>query len=194
MVTAKPVITADLIALATNENLVLMISAGNGEVISKTKTQFVPTAIALPDANTVIIGDERGYVWSNPINSEESNWKLRQGARISNIDLNGDKLLVTSFDNFIYSVNAGNGKVLWKKRMPGRINTKPDVSNDVAVTVSYGENTAFVISTKNGKSLNQLVLEGENSFVQGPVITGNSAVFATTDGIFGYGMTGCSAK
>jgi FOG: WD40-like repeat len=192
-VSAKPVVSNERIIIGTSGKTVLAVSIGNGEIISTIKTQFVPTAIASPDANTLIVGDERGNLSSLDLGGNIQ-WKLRQGARISDIEIIGGDLLVTSYDNFIYEIAADNGKVGWKKRMPGRVSISPNSSKEIAITVSYGENTALIINTKNGKSLNQLVLEGENLFVQEPVITGNSAVLATVEGVFAYGITGCPAK
>ena len=193
-VSARPVILNERIILAKGDRVISTIAAANGEVISRVQTKFITTAIAWHDTDTMIVGDERGNLSSLDAASGRTNWKLRQGARISEIDLSGDDLLVTSYDNFIYSVSAGSGKIAWKKRMPGRVSAVPNLPGNLVVTLSKGENTAFVIDAKNGKSLNQLTLEGENTFVQEPVVTANSAIFATVDGIFSYGINGCPAK
>jgi len=193
-VSAEPIIASDKIILGTNDKLILVISTGTGEINSQIKTKYIPTAVASSDSETIIIGDDRGNLSSVDAVSGNANWKLRQGARISEINMNNGDLLVASYDNFVYSIDAGSGKVVWKKRMAGRVNIVPDAARQIAVTLTAGENTAFVIDTKNGKSLNQLTLDGENAFVHAPVIAGNSAVFATVEGILGYSIGGCAAK
>lgn len=192
-VSAAPVTSNGNLVLGLSDNTVISISGGNGEINSRVQTKYIPTAIAPLDAGTIVIGDERGNLVSVDA-AGDTNWKLRQGAKISEIDVNGDSLLITSYDNFIYSIDAGSGRISWKKRMAGRVNAVPDTARHIALTVSPGENTAFVIDTKNGKFLNQLTVDGENAFVREPVFAGDSAVFATADGVFGYGITGCSAK
>jgi len=193
-VSAEPVIADHKIILGTNDKFVIVVSVETGEITSRIRTKYIPTAVASPNAETIVVGDDRGNLLSVDAANGGTNWKLRQGARISEIDVNNDDVLVTSYDNFVYSIDIGSGKVSWKKRMAGRINVVPDSSRQIAVTLAAGENTAFVIDTKNGKSLNQLTLDGENAFVQEPIIAGNSAVFATADGVLGYSITGCSAK
>jgi len=192
-VSAGPVTSNGNLVVGLSDNNVLSISGGDGEIISRWETKYLPTAIASADAGTIVIGDERGNLMSFDTTGD-TNWKLRQGAKISEIDVNGDSLLITSYDNFIYSVDAGSGKIEWKKRMAGRVNAVPDTARHIALTLSTSENTAFVIDTKNGKFLNQLTLDGENAFVREPVIAGDSAVFATVDGVVGYGIAGCTAK
>jgi outer membrane protein assembly factor BamB len=193
-VSAAPVILNDRIILATSDKVISTIATPSGDVISRVQTKFITTATAPHDANRIIVGDERGNLSSLDTASGRTNWKLRQGARISEIDISGDDMLITSYDNFIYSVSADSGKIAWKKRMPGRVSAVPSSSGNLAVTLSTGENIAFVIDTKNGRSLNQLTLEGENTFVQEPLVTANSAIFATVDGVFSYGINGCPAK
>ena len=193
-VTAKPVITNDKIILGTNDKLVLVVSTGTGEITSQIKTKYIPTAVASSDQETIIIGDDRGNLSSVDAVNGNTNWKLRQGARISNVNVNNGDLLVASYDNFVYSIDAGSGKVIWKKRMAGRVNIVPDAARQIAITLAAGENIAFVIDTKNGKSLNQLTLNGENAFVHVPVLAGNYAVFATVDGILGYSVIGCPTR
>jgi len=193
-VTAEAIIANDKIILGTNDKLILLISTQTGEINSRIKTKYIPTAVATSDSKTIIIGDDRGNLTSVDAVSGNARWKLRQGARISEINLYNGDLLVASYDNFVYSIDAGSGKIAWKKRMAGRVNIVPDAAKQIAVTLAAGENTAFVIDTRNGKSLNQLTLDSENAFVHSPVIAGNSAVFATVDGILGYSVTGCPAK
>lgn len=186
-----PRFTPDSIVFGTNSKEIIVLSPANGTIRLQTKAAFLPTSVIKIADNELVWGDQRGNVVYFGMENKEIKWKLKGGAQISHISSTGDDLLVTSLDNFIYRVSAGNGNILWKKRQAGRVTNAPVVTMDFAVVITNGERTGHIVDPENGKLINQLSLTEGNDFLRSPVILGNSIVFPTATGLIAYNLSGC---
>ncbi len=70
-----------------------------------------------------IVGDSIGNLYA--INNIDGNiiWKFRAGGKLTDIKIFGDRIIVSSNDNFIYCMDISSGKRIWKKRLSGRISS-----------------------------------------------------------------------
>ncbi len=152
------------------------------------------TAIAAAENDRIYLGDSSGSVFSINLPNNTKLWQRRiGGARISDIEITAHGLLVSSYDNFVYMLSAESGKRLWKRRLNGRISSKPAVSGRYAVVISLFDSSAAIIELKQGKIVNRIYLERENFFTGGVLFTGNRVVFTTSNGLktFAVSPTQC---
>lgn len=182
------------VIFGTNSKEIFILSLADGSVRFNTKTQSLLTSVIRTADNQLVWGDQRGNLVSYTMDGREIRWKFKGGAQISHIATAGDDLLVTSLDNFIYRISAGNGNVLWKKRQAGRVTSAPVVASDFAVVITNGERTGQIIDPVKGKLINQLTLSDGNDFLRSPVILGDMIVFPTAAGLIAYSINGCGAK
>ena len=106
------------------ENGVVELKTGKDKLIHK-KTVFdrgkiIVDAFAVSDG-AFFVGDAVGNLYAFDRAAETEIWKFRAGGKISDIEVFDDKILVSSFDNFIYCLQKSDGERIWKKRFPGRI-------------------------------------------------------------------------
>ncbi|MDQ3489657.1 MAG: PQQ-binding-like beta-propeller repeat protein [Acidobacteriota bacterium] len=184
--------SSDTITYGTDQNEIVSISAETGERIFRRPVKFRPTAIAYLSENKIVTGDERGNVaLINTLNGQ-SVWEFKSGAGISAISTSGSGLVVTSLDNFIYMISPKNGDVIWKRRMPGRILHGVLVTDNFVFALIYGESSAYLIDTKKGKLIDQLVQTDKNYQNRAPLLVNDSnIVFATADGVESHSVSGC---
>ena len=194
-ITARPSFFQHGISLGTAEKQIFVISPANGDVLFKGAMDFVPTAIANPSVEIIVVGDERGNVTSIDAPAGKSVWKFKSGAAVSFLSVTKEGLFITSLDNFLYLISMYNGDVIWKRRLPGRAVDGGLIIDGYILLLIYGENSAFLIETKKGKVVDQLS-HSDNIFAsQIPVVLKDGKiVISATDSILTYSLNGCESK
>lgn len=105
------------------------------------------------------VGDEMGNLSAYKKSDKTQMWKFRAGGKISDIEIFADKLIVSSFDNFLYCLKSGNGKQIWKKRFPGRISkVNKSTDMDLFVRSSYSADY-YLIDVGSGNIANQYLVK-----------------------------------
>lgn len=186
--TSQPAFGENTVAFGNADRKLVMISVVDGTKIVEFKTKNLITAIALQTPAQLVYGDKKGNIFAMDLKTDNKIWEIRQGAEISDINPSRIGLLVSSFDNFVYLLSPNSGKVLWKKRFPGRILYKPLILDKYAVvTNSYDSNVAF-IDLKDGRTINRLVFEEGNYFINNVVVERRLIIFSNTLGITAYSL------
>jgi outer membrane protein assembly factor BamB len=186
--TSLPAFEGDTIAFGTADNKLVMISVANGVKIYEFKAKNPITAVTLPTSNQLVFGDKKGNVTAIDLKTNNNLWEIRQGAEISSINLSNIGLLVSSFDNFVYLISPNSGKIIWKKRLPGRVIYKPLILDKYAiVTNSYDSNAVF-IDIKNGKTINRLAFEEGNYFTNNVILERKMLIFSNSYGLTAYSL------
>ena len=165
------------VAIGTAKNEVLSLAGSDGRRTVLWKSRHAPTAIYLNSRTRVLVGDERGNLFSLPAGASPS-WRFRNGARISRVFSNNNGYLAVSDDNFVYNISR-SGDVKWKRRLPGRVAGAPLILGDSLVVSVIGAGAVFVLDVRNGKVSNRIET-GEDTSVgvagrpdgEGFVITG----------------------
>lgn len=152
-VAADPFASVSGITIPLADGSIQQIGFTNGETISKHNGGSVPMAIASDANGRFYIGDERGRVYSTDASSGDINWKFKTGGRIEHIVIGDDRVYAASVDNFIYSISTDKGSVVWKKRLPARIDGRPLLWKSMLVVSSFGESSAAIIDSKDGKTI-----------------------------------------
>jgi len=201
MIFSKPESKIDKI-IYTNGNSLLFINGTNlfeskleqpfiSSDIKLTSNYFPGISSAFSDGNRLIVGKDNGEILSFSEKEETPTWRFKSGAKISWLGSYNGKLIASSYDNFVYSLDKSSGNLKWKKRIGERINIDPFVNGNLMTVSSLTSDTVYVINLDDGKTINQVKLD-EGNFITGQAIIFNDDLLLQTEkGILYYSQTGC---
>jgi len=170
------------------ENMLFRIKAKTGETLEEIKFENISSKSSVLRENYLIIGNSTGEIIKT-IYSEGKihvDWKIKTGGSISNLLVLEGNVLATSLDNFIYLFSLNDGKLRWKRRVSGRIIRNPLIFKNYAVVVNSADNYSSVIDLRDGKVVNQVQIEDDNSFSGSPTIFRNFLILQSYKGIYFY--------
>ncbi len=191
---AEPKFFAEKLVVASTGKQVFVISLATGEIDSMRKLVFGVTAVGQTAAGDLIVGDERGNLTSFLGSTEKLNWKFRSGGEISAILMVGTNILITSHDNFAYSLFAKNGGVEWKRRLAGRVARVATLGERYVLMSSIDEHGAVLTDLATGKVAGQIVLGDDERINYNPKATSELIFLLTSDSIRSFSLNGCTAK
>jgi outer membrane protein assembly factor BamB len=191
-IAAEPFVSATGIAIPLLDKSIQHIGFTNGETISKHNGGSLPNAIT-GDEGRLFVGDERGRVYSTDAGSGDVNWTFKTGGRIEHL-LDGDgRVYAASVDNFVYSISTDKGSVVWKKRLPARIDGRPLLWESMLVVSSFGESSAAIIDIKDGKTLKTIEFGTGNVKIANTVLASDgSVILPLQNGLNVVRFGGCS--
>lgn len=188
-VTGDSFIGGGSIVIGTVDGQILRLASSTGEINLTVKSKERPTAVRSTSDGSIVYGDARGNIVS-----VDARWTFRAGAQVSGIyEVNG-ALLATSFDNFVYYLDAGNGGVIWKKRMSGRIADISFAGANTLLIFTYGGETGVLAELKKGKTMGQIALPQETDNVSIPDLGTGRAVFALNGTAYAFATTPCQIQ
>jgi len=188
-VTGDSFIGGGSIVIGTTDGQILRIASATGEIDLTVKSVEKPTAVRSTSDRSIVYGDARGNVVA-----VDAGWKFRAGAQISGIYEANGALLVTSFDNFVYHLNPGNGGVIWKKRMAGRIADISFAGSNSLLIFTYGGDTGVLAELKKGKTMGQIALPQETENVSIDDLGSGRTVFALNGTAYAFATTPCQIQ
>jgi outer membrane protein assembly factor BamB len=168
------------------QNQMDLISLINGAVVLSIDLKTPLTSIYFSNDKMLLSGDTNGNLIFSELASGKIKWQTKVGGYISFIDETSRGFLVSSYDNFLYLFSTNNGKLIWKKRVNGRITEKPLLTAKYAIISSIGDNNTNIIDLKSGKSVNQITTTNGSNFVNTPFLTKNLLILQTLGGISFY--------
>ena len=191
---AEPRFIAEKLVVASTAKQVFVISLATGEIDSMRKLPFGVTAVAQTSNGDLIVGDERGNLTSFAGITEKVNWKFRGGGEISAIINVDDHILVTSHDNFAYSIGTRNGSVMWKRRLSGRVSRIATYEDKYALISGYDDHGAILTDLVSGKVAGQIVLTDDESLTSNPIVANGLVLIRTSGSVKAYSLNGCTTK
>ena len=189
-ISADPQFSTGQIIVATAGKEIVKISAG-GSTAVVSKTQFTPTAVLVASSSRYLIGDDRGNILL--MAGGERDWKFRNGARISFLLSYDSEFIAASFDNFIYKISRG-GNVEWKRRLSGRVASRPLILGDTAAVSIIGDGNIYFIDLKNGKITNRVDTTDGSATGTVTIAGASGLVISGTRGLSLYSRGKCPAK
>ncbi len=175
----------DQLGILTEESI-LKVSNRNGKILGETKIKKNPISNSIKNRSYLLLGYPNGeFIKISTVEKVSSIiWKIKAGGGISSLIEIENETLVSSLDNFLYLYSTESGKLKWKRRVSGRINIKPLVSEKFAIVLSSTDNIASIIELGGGKVVNQINIEDGNYFSDEPFILGKFIIFPTFRGIY----------
>ena len=192
-VIAEPLFRLDQIIAATDVNELLAIDITNGGRSSILRTGRPPTAIFVDAAGRMLVGDARGNIQLASADGDRI-WSFKNGAQISFLLPYDSEYLAASFDNFLYKVSRSGG-VEWKRRLSGRLSSRPSVIGNDGVISITGDPSVYVLDLSNGKILNRIDIGGdENISPKIVAAAANGFAVAGSHGIQFFSREACMVK
>lgn len=128
------------------------------EIISFKNVSINSFAVSNLLRGTIISGYDSGTVFALSQSDSDTIWRFRTGGKISGILTFNDKIIVSSYDNFVYCLKEKDGEIIWKKRFPGRVTDTFKISeNEFGVRSTYG-NELFVLDVISGSTIERFIL------------------------------------
>lgn len=152
------------------------------------------STVEVLDNEKVIYGANQGDLYISEPLTKKKNRILKTGGKITSItSVKGyrESFVIASLDNFVYSISADTGRVLWRRRLPGRITEKPLVAGLSLIFTVIGSNSAFILNSQDGKHIGNIRFE--NIALNRPILSiDNRYIFQTDNSLVAYSNTGCS--
>lgn len=179
---------ADSLILGKDASSLVSYSINKGERKIHSKS-VVNIEAAFASGEDLIFSDKNGSFYFANASGDQRKSKIRFGAKITFIKSFQNRLLLSSNDNFLYSLSGDGKKIFWKKRLPGRITTEPIIFRGVIITYSQGDNSLYFIDFENGKILNQITTDQE--IINNPLVNENFVAIQTSGGLSLYKTAEC---
>ncbi|MFM9904293.1 MAG: PQQ-binding-like beta-propeller repeat protein [Pyrinomonadaceae bacterium] len=190
----QPFFSGDRLVAVSATNQVFVVSLASGEIASIRKLPFSVTAVSQMANGDLIAGDERGIVAEYIGVSDQTNWKFRSGGKVSAIFTIGDHLLVTSHDNFAYSLRTRNGSVVWRKRLSGRVSRIATFMDQYALISGFEDHSVVVINLLNGKTATQIPFGANERLNTDPIVSNRRVFILTNESIYLFSLGTCPGK
>jgi outer membrane protein assembly factor BamB len=181
----QPVAKNGRVYFGSDDGTIFALEENTGRVLWKYRTTgAIRGPVALTDQK-VFFGSGDGYVYA----VEEANgrlvWRKRTGAGVEAVKLSGESLLAASLDNFAYLLNL-NGKMLWKRQLPGRISSQPLMVQETALFTPLSSSAAVVLGLRDGKQVNLLPTGEELTSSASPIIVGDAVILTIEHGLLAF--------
>jgi outer membrane protein assembly factor BamB len=179
-ITSNPSFFEDRGFLSTANNKIFSIVLADGMIVPQISTLTTP--------NILLALTKKEFVWTDKTGRFffRGNQKFRAGAEISNIIATSNGILIASNDNFLYLISTDKQKILWKKKLAGRVFPKPLIINNWAIVPVLGESELLVVDLTNGKVINNLTIEKGNYFADDFFISFNKLFTPTIKGLYSF--------
>jgi outer membrane protein assembly factor BamB len=167
-----PLVVGDLILIGTDHNCVAdgighvyAFERATGKVRWKYRSTSVPTNIVQLNSN-VYFGSFQDKWTSIDLHTGRLNWSFETG--VPNPDCNWvrdpvldeNRLLVVGLDGIIYSLDAGSGRVIWKRKLGAAPSTDLALQ-DRAVYVGTNDQRVYRLSAETGAVISELAVEAK---------------------------------
>lgn len=192
--TTAPLFGADSIVFALESGEIVIISPIDGHTSFQIKTGSIPVSLYLADGNILIWGDKKGNISAVDTSTSQLQWKFKSGAQVSTITAVGKKVLVASYDNFVYLMSPIDGKISWKRRLAGRLAERPLVSETFVAVTIVGEPGVSFLDARSGKLINRISLDEDDYLIGRSIFAHGGIIFSKQDGIYFYSSGTCETK
>lgn len=189
--TAEPVFGVTNIIVGATSGQIFGVSLGSGEIDWMRKSVFSVTTLGEMATGELVAGDERGNVASFPTGTEKPKWRFKTGGQISRVLRVGENIVATSHDNFVYSLTGGNGNVVWKRRLEGRVSHIGRVLDEFLIISSFEENGGVLTDWSNGRIAGRISLANDENMVSDPISANGLIFIVSNQAVYGFSLSGC---
>ena len=189
----QPVIRGGRVYLGSEDGTLYSLEEATGRLLWRYKTKgAIRGPVAVADG-MAFFGSGDGYVYAVTADKGKLVWQKRTGGGVEAVSLAGDALLAASLDNFAYLLKL-NGKMLWKRQLPGRISSQPLTIQESALFTPLSSSSAVVLALRDGKQVNSLATGEELTSSAAPIIVGDTIIVTTEHGLLAFSRPPTSTK
>ena len=121
----------------------------------------------------------------------ELKWRFKTGGAINSSPvIDGSKVLIGSYDGYLYALDASSGKELWRFKTGGEILSTPAISGGAAYFGSKDGNV-YAVSLSDGSL--KWKFETEREVLTSPVVADGSVFIGSSD-LFFYSINAADGK
>ncbi len=153
--------------------------------------EIVPEKIFPGKFANVYISDSAGRIYAYDNSLTDKFWKTRLGGRATSFLNTETGLLVTSLDNFVYMLSHNKGRILWKKRLGGRIDDLPLLLSDTLILYAHGSPEVVFLNVADGRTINKIILSAEQFLIDTPIFFDNRYFLLTNSSLSVYQTETC---
>ncbi len=188
---ANPIFTPSTMLVPSASKHIFTIDLSTGDIVSTRTVSHSITAIVGGPGGEVIAGDERGNIISLSSTNERPDWKFKTGGQISTFVRAGPNILAASHDNFVYSLVARSGHVLWKRRLAARAAILLNIDDRLGLLAAVEDQGTAIIDLKSGKVAGLMPRESGETFAGDLIVFEGLIVASTNRGVHGYSDGSC---
>ncbi|CAN5720550.1 hypothetical protein BH20ACI4_BH20ACI4_00340 [soil metagenome] len=176
----------DFLYILTTEDKLFIIRIKDGSILSETEFKSKNVSALSYINDSLFLGNIKGVLYKFSDNTKVEKL-FRTGGEVSFIKSFGSELLVVSRDNFLYYYSTEKEKILWKKRLSGRVILEPVIYQDLIFTTSLVEPVIYIFNRIDGTLVNQINL-GENYYIKKIAVNESGVNVLTTSGLLKFGV------
>jgi outer membrane protein assembly factor BamB len=180
--TSDPSFIKDSVFLSTSGQTIV-IALSDGTIRSQFNTSTAIYNLLALNKKEFIWTDKTGRLFNG------DKLKFRAGAEIAYLNLTSDGILIASNDNFLYFASKTDQKILWKKKLAGRVFPKPLIVDNFAVVAVSGESELLIFDLKSGRIVNSMAIENGDFFAEDFFIASGKLFTPTNKGLFAFAST-----
>lgn len=184
---SEPLLSGQFVYLGSDAGNLFALDQATGRLIWQYRTHGAIQGPIAAANGIIYFGSGDGYVYAFRESRGKLLWHRRTGAAVQAVVLVENGLLAASLDNFAYLLSLNKGSLVWRRQLPGRIAARPVTAPDGALFTPLSTDSAIVLSLKDGKPANTLLLGDDNSSSAAPVVVGNLVLIATSHGVLAFG-------
>lgn len=191
-IVAEPLF-GERLTLATEANNLIGVDIKTGAVKTLLRGSRPVSAVLVDSDGRMLVGDDRGNIFLTSADGDRM-WTFKNGARTSFLMHYDSEFIAGSQDNFIYKLTRRGG-VEWKRRLSGRVSSRPLIVGNDAIVSSTGDSNVYVIDLRNGKIVNRIEMGGDENIATRVAAGGSTGfVLVSSNGLSSFDRETCPAK
>lgn len=208
VVRGRALVTDNAIYFGSDDGALRGVEFDRGQEVFKFQTAGKVVGAPVADAQALYFGSGDGYLYAVVRATGKLRWRSRTGAAIEAsptlidapvegkatekpsgkaadkaADHERGRLLVASFDNFVYALSRASGDRLWKRRLESRLSAAPLVVGDAALIAPLRSDYVAIFLHEDGRRVNAYRLEREMEIVAEPLFANNLLLLSTNKGL-----------
>jgi serine/threonine-protein kinase len=183
---SHPVVSGNDLYIGSEDGTLFCVNKGTGQTRWRYRTRGSLRAPVAVVEQMVFVGSADRNVYAIRAQDGRLRWHVRTGAAVQSVLPTLRGLVVTSLDNFVYSLSPARGVRLWKRQLAGRVAAQPLAADDGALFAPLAGDECVVLDLRDGRKLNSLEVGEDNNTGASPIAVGSLLLVTTRQGLFAY--------
>ncbi len=181
-VRGSPALGETVIAIGVAERAVALVERATGQGLWRTRVQGTIHGGPLLDADRIYVATEaspEGRVYALRLRDGQPIWSTPSGSVVAPLALDGDTLYAGTETGVVLRLEADDGKVVWRRKLPGAVRAAP-VPTPAGLVVATTSDTLYLLDRTTGQVTGRLAVPG--SVLGSPAADGARLYLGTTAG------------
>ncbi len=181
---APPVFERERVYIGTRDRRIFEVSLENLDADEKIRqVRTTPqTIIFEPAGGRLIFGDDQGRLTFINKSGKSRTLGFQAGGAITSVERTDLGILIASMDNFLYLFSADGERLVWKKRLAGRIQAAPLVSRKQVLVTTIEARDGMLIDLRSGRLIKKITLPEGDFLIGGALPASDFAIWRTLKG------------